>query len=196
MDEQSSPEFKLYDYSVSYNNLGEVIRANPDMDNEELLQALENIQENAQEKIANTGELIRKLSDDVDIINKRLKELNAAKKSLTNKIDSIKNYLLINMQHLDMKKVSTGTITVSIRNNAPKLLVKNKDKVPEEFKTYNTVLNVDSNKLPDEWKKHMNKEDSAVVIKNRELAKAIKQMEESEYEEYATLEPNPSITIK
>ena len=189
-------EFKLYDYTDSYRNIANLIEENPELATEDMLEALANIQESSHDKITNTAELIVKLQDNIDIISKRQAELKSAKSSLTNKVDNIKRYLLENMQSMDMKKVSKGTRTVSIRNNAPKLLVKNKDKVPEEFKTYNTVLNVDSNKLPDEWKKHMNKEDSAVVIKNRELAKAIKQMEESEYEEYATLEPNPSITIK
>ena len=189
-------EFTLYDYTDSYRNIANLIEENPELATEDMLEALANIQESSHDKITNTAELIVKLQDNIDIISKRQAELKSAKSSLTNKVDNIKRYLLENMQNMDMKKVSKGTRTVSIRNNAPKLLVKNKDKVPEEFKTYNTVLNVDSNKLPDEWKKHMNKEDSAVVIKNRELAKAIKQMEESEYEEYATLEPNPSITIK
>ena len=189
-------EFKLYDYTDSYRNIANLIEENPELATEDMLEALANIQESSHDKITNTAELIVKLQDNIDIISKRQAELKSAKSSLTNKVDNIKRYLLENMQNMDMKKVSKGTRTVSIRNNATKLLVKNKDKVPEEFKTYNTVLNVDSNKLPDEWKKHMNKEDSAVVIKNRELAKAIKQMEESEYEEYATLEPNPSITIK
>lgn len=189
-------EFKLYDYTDNYRNIANLIEENPELATEDMLEALANIQESSHDKITNTAELIVKLQDNIDIISKRQAELKSAKSSLTNKVDNIKRYLLENMQNMDMKKVSKGTRTVSIRNNAPKLLVKNKDKVPEEFKTYNTVLNVDSNKLPDEWKKHMNKEDSAVVIKNRELAKAIKQMEESEYEEYATLEPNPSITIK
>ena len=189
-------EFKLYDYTDSYRNIANLIEENPELATEDMLEALANIQESSHDKITNTAELIVKLQDNIDIISKRQAELKSAKSSLTNKVDNIKRYLLENMQNMDMKKVSKGTRTVSIRNNAPKLLVKNKDKVPEEFKTYNTVLNVDSNKLPDEWKKHINEEDSAVVIKNRELAKAIKQMEESEYEEYATLEPNPSITIK
>lgn len=189
-------EFKLYDYTDSYRNIANLIEENPELATEDMLEALANIQESSHDKITNTAELIVKLQDNIDIISKRQAELKSAKSSLTNKVDNIKRYLLENMQNMDMKKVSKGTRTVSIRNNAPKLLVKNKDKVPEEFKSYNTVLNVDSNKLPTKWKKHINEEDSAVVIKNRELAKAIKQMEESEYEEYATLEPNPSITIK
>ena len=189
-------EFKLYDYTDNYRNIANLIEENPELATEDMLEALANIQESSHDKITNTAELIVKLQDNIDIISKRQAELKSAKSSLTNKVDNIKRYLLENMQNMDMKKVSKGTRTVSIRNNAPKLLVKNKDKVPEEFKTYNTVLNVNSNKLPDKWKKHINVEDSAVVIKNRELAKAIKQMEESEYEEYATLEPNPSITIK
>lgn len=189
-------EFKLYDYTDNYRNIANLIEDNPELATEDMLEALENIQESSHDKITNTAELIVKLQDNIDIISKRQAELKSAKSSLTNKVDNIKRYLLENMQNMDMKKVSKGTRTVSIRNNAPKLLVKNKDKVPEEFKTYNTVLNVNSNKLPDKWKKHINEADSAVVIKNRELAKAIKQMEESEYEDYAILEPNPSITIK
>lgn len=189
-------EFKLYDYTDSYRNIANLIEENPELATEDMLEALANIQESSHDKITNTAELIVKLQDNIDIISKRQAELKSAKSSLTNKVDNIKRYLLENMQNMDMKKVSKGTRTVSIRNNAPKLLVKNKDKVPEEFKTYNTVLNVNSNKLPDKWKKHINEADSAVVIKNRELAKAIKQMEESEYEDYAILEPNPSITIK
>ena len=189
-------EFKLYDYTDNYRNIANLIEENPELATEDMLEALANIQESSHDKITNTAELIVKLQDNIDIISKRQAELKSAKSSLTNKVDNIKRYLLENMQNMDMKKVSKGTRTVSIRNNAPKLLVKNKDKVPEEFKTYNTVLNVDSNKLPDKWKKHINEADSAVVIKNRELAKAIKQMEESEYEDYAILEPNPSITIK
>lgn len=189
-------EFKLYDYTDNYRNIANLIEDNPELATEDMLEALANIQESSHDKITNTAELIVKLQDNIDIISKRQAELKSAKSSLTNKVDNIKRYLLENMQNMDMKKVSKGTRTVSIRNNAPKLLVKNKDKVPEEFKTYNTVLNVNSNKLPDKWKKHINEADSAVVIKNRELAKAIKQMEESEYEDYAILEPNPSITIK
>ena len=189
-------EFKLYDYTDNYRNIANLIEDNPELATEDMLEALANIQESSHDKITNTAELIVKLQDNIDIISKRQAELKSAKSSLTNKVDNIKRYLLENMQNMDMKKVSKGTRTVSIRNNAPKLLVKNKDKVPEEFKTYNTVLNVNSNKLPDKWKKHINEADSAVVIKNRELAKAIKQMEESEYEDYAILEPNPSITIR
>lgn len=189
-------EFRLYDYTDNYSNIANLIEDNPELATEDMLEALANIQESSHDKITNTAELIVKLQDNIDIISKRQAELKSAKSSLTNKVDNIKRYLLENMQRMDMNKVSKGTRTVSIRNNAPKLLVKNKDKVPEEFKAYNTVLNVDSNKLPNKWKKHINEADSAVVIKNRELAKAIKQMEESEYEEYATLEPNPSITIK
>lgn len=188
--------FKLYDYTDSYSNIANLIEDNPELATEDMLEALANIQESSHDKITNTAELIVKLQDNIDIISKRQAELKSAKSSLTNKVDNIKRYLLENMQRMDMKKVSKGTRTVSIRNNAPKLLVKNKDKVPEEFKTYNTVLNVDSNKLPNKWKQHLNEEDSAVVIKNRELAKAIKQMDESEYQEYAALEPNPSVTIK
>src|SRR5699024_12251154 len=126
-------EFKLYDYTDSYRNIANLIEENPELATEDMLEALENIQESSHDKITNTAELIVKLQDNIDIISKRQAELKSAKSSLTNKVDNIKSYLLENMQIMDMKKVFKGTRTVSIRNNDNKYVVKNKDKDNEEY---------------------------------------------------------------
>src|SRR5699024_10989864 len=118
-------------------------------------------------------------------------------KRAENTIASLKDYLLFNMQKMEMKKVDTGTRVVSIRNNAPKLIVKNIDKVPAEYKTYKTTLEVDKEKLPNK-RKSLLIDDEVKVITN-ELRKLVKSLDESKdlsYKEYADLQENPSVNIK
>lgn len=188
---------KLYEYTENYQNLARLIEDNPEMATEDILEAIDNIQESSHEKIGNTAGFIKKLEDDVTLIKKRKSELNDVQKRAENTIASLKDYLLFNMQKMEMKKVDTGTRVVSIRNNAPKLIVKNIDKVPAEYKTYKTTLEVDKEKLPNKWKSLLI-DDEVKVITN-ELRKLVKSLDESKdlsYKEYADLQENPSVNIK
>lgn len=188
---------KLYEYTENYQNLARLIEDNPEMATEDILEAIDNIQESSHEKIGNTAGFIKKLEDDVTLIKKRKSELNDVQKRAENTIASLKDYLLFNMQKMEMKKVDTGTRVVSIRNNAPKLIVKNIDKVPAEYKTYKTTLEVDKEKLPKKWKSLLI-DDEVKVITN-ELRKLVKSLDESKdlsYKEYADLQENPSVNIK
>lgn len=188
---------KLYEYTENYQNLARLIEDNPEMETEDILEAIDNIQESSHEKIGNTAGFIKKLEDDVTLIKKRKSELNDVQKRAENTIASLKDYLLFNMQKMEMKKVDTGTRVVSIRNNAPKLIVKNIDKVPAEYKTYKTTLEVDKEKLPKKWKSLLI-DDEVKVITN-ELRKLVKSLDESKdlsYKEYADLQENPSVNIK
>lgn len=188
---------KLYEYTENYQNLARLIEDNPEMATEDILEAIDNIQESSHEKIGNTAGFIKKLEDDVTLIKKRKSELNDVQKRAENTIASLKDYLLFNMQKMEMKKVDTGTRVVSIRNNAPKLIVKNIDKVPAEYKTYKTTLEVDKEKLPKKWK-NLLIDDEVKVITN-ELRKLVKSLDESKdlsYKEYADLQENPSVNIK
>lgn len=188
---------KLYEYTENYQNLARLIEDNPEMATEDILEAIDNIQESSHEKIGNTAGFIKKLEDDVTLIKKRKSELNDVQKRAENTIASLKDYLLFNMQKMEMKKVDTGTRVVSIRNNAPKLIVKNIDKVPAEYKTYKTTLEVDKEKLPKKWKSLLI-DDEVKVITN-ELRKLVKSLDESKdlsYKEYVDLQENPSVNIK
>ena len=189
--------YKLYEYTENYQNLARLIEDNPELETQDILDAIEAIQESSHEKIGNTAGFVKKLEDDVELIKKRKNELDDLKKRKEKTIASLKNYLLHNMQQMDMDKVETGTRVVSIRNNAPNVIVKNKDKVPAEYKVYTTTLNIPKDRLPKRLHKELTKEE--VKVNTNEFKKFVKSLEakdDKSYQEYAEIQPNPSINIK
>ncbi|WP_274316460.1 siphovirus Gp157 family protein [Staphylococcus hyicus] len=167
-------EMKLYDYSASYQNVLNMID-DDDIKYEDVKDTLDAIQDGSEEKIANTGKLIQKLKDDLEIIKiheKRIKELKYKKQK---NIDNLIDYLLIHMNLLDKKKVETPTITVSKRETK-RMIITNEEKLPDKF------LKVKVNKTVD-------KEGFKKYFKN--LSE-----EEASKIDYAHLETNQSITIK
>lgn len=189
---------KLYEYTESYRNLARLIEDNPELSNEELIEALQNIQESSEQKISNTAEFVVKLKNDIALISERIEELKKYKTTLQNKVDNISNYVLNNMVDMNMKKVNTGTRIISIRNNQPKLHVTNTTRVPEQFKTYETVLSIPEKNFPKKYQKNILK--SEEKIDKRELLKTVKALrdegKEEEYKGFAALEENKTLSIK
>lgn len=191
---EQEQKLKLYEYTEQYENLASILEDNPDLD---IAEALEGIQESAKEKVSNTAGFIKKLENDLLLIKNRQDELKELKNTKQKQIDGMKDYLLVHMQRMDIQKLDTGTQVVKIRNNAPKLVIGNEDKVPEEFKQYTTTLSVAEDKLPAKWKKMLT--ESSMTVDKRELTRAIKLMDSEDdksYESYALLEENKTLNIK
>lgn len=125
-------EMKLYDYSEQYQNLLSLVDSEDGYTYEDLKDTLDSIAEAAEDKIANTGKVLRRLNDELLIIDNREKEIKELKAKKKRDIENLKEYLLINMTQLDKKKVQTPTITVSTRNSKA-MNIKDESKLPEEF---------------------------------------------------------------
>lgn len=185
---------KLYEFTENYENLMVVLEDNPEIDAEAIADALEGIQESAEEKIFNTAEFIKKLEDDVERINNRKKELDELKVRKKNQIDSIKDYLLEHMIRMEIDKVDNGTRVVRYQNNPPSLDILDMSKVPTIFKKHKTILDVDAEKLPKKWKSKLLKHEESVDKKA--MLKELKDKDEKEYGSYATIKQNKSLRIK
>lgn len=125
-------EMKLYDYSEQYQNLLSLVDNEDGYTYEDLKDTLDSIAEAAEDKIANTGKVLRRLNDELLIIDNREKEIKELKAKKKRDIENLKEYLLINMTQLDKKKVQTPTITVSTRNSKAMNII-DESKLPEEF---------------------------------------------------------------
>lgn len=135
-------EMKLYDYTDSYNNVLSLMNTEEGVTYEDIKDTLDAISDGAEEKIANTGKVLQKLNDDLDVIKKRKAHITELQKKKERNIESLKNYLLYNMQQLNKKKVETPTITVSVRNSAS-MKITNMEKLPEKFKKVETIEKAD-----------------------------------------------------
>ncbi|QYG30108.1 siphovirus Gp157 family protein [Mammaliicoccus sciuri] len=125
-------EMKLYDYSEQYQNLLSLVDSEDGYTYEDLKDTLDSIAEAAEDKIANIGKVLRRLNDELLIIDNREKEIKELKAKKKRDIENLKEYLLIHMTQLDKKKVQTPTITVSTRNSKA-MNIKDESKLPEEF---------------------------------------------------------------
>ncbi len=134
-------DMKLYDYADQYQNLINFMEEN-DYSFEEMKGTLESIQESAEGKVINIGKVIQKYQDDIKVISERKKALDELKKKAERNIDNLKQYGLVQMSRLDMKKVASPTLTVSIRNSKV-MNIKDESKLPQEYITEKVEKKVD-----------------------------------------------------
>lgn len=135
-------DMKLYDYTNSYQNVLSLMDEEEGITYEDLKDTLDAIADSAEEKIANTGKVLQKLNDDLEVIKKRKSNLDGLRKRKEKDIKNLKEYLLYNMQQLNKKKVQTPTITVSLRNSQ-KMNITNSEKLPKDFIKVETTETVD-----------------------------------------------------
>ena len=181
-------QFKLYEFSEQYENLMNYLEENPELDEELLKDTLESVTDSAKDKIINVAGLIQKFTDDIDNIKKRQDELTQLKKQKEKSLDWLKSYLISNMNKLDLKKVDSGTRVVSLAKSPPSAVIRNVDALPEQFKKYKTVLNVDAKELPEQWLKQA--EATEVKYDYREVLNHLKELDktgDSSYLKYAEL---------
>lgn len=134
-------DMKLYDYADQYQKLINFMEEN-DYSFEEMKDTLESIQESAEGKVINIGKVIQKYQDDIKVISERKKALDELKKKAERNIDNLKQYGLVQMSRLDMKKVASPTLTVSIRNSKV-MNIKDESKLPQEYITEKVEKKVD-----------------------------------------------------
>lgn len=134
-------DMKLYDYADQYQNLINFMEEN-DYSFEEMKDTLESIQESAEGKVINIGKVIQKYQDDIKVISERKKAFDELKKKAERNIDNLKQYGLVQMSRLDMKKVASPTLTVSIRNSKV-MNIKDESKLPQEYITEKVEKKVD-----------------------------------------------------
>lgn len=122
---------KLYQYTDDFQNLIEFMEEN-ELSYEDMKDTIESIQMSAEDKIKNTGKVIKKLNDDIDLLKKHKKDIDDSIKQTSKKVDNLKQYLLVNMDLMQIDKVQDTTIKVSTRNT-PSMVISDETKLPKEF---------------------------------------------------------------
>lgn len=167
-------EMKLYQYAESFQNVLELLESE-EYSYEELEDTLKAIQMSAEDKIKNTGKVIQKMNDEINILTEHKKRIDEQLKSSKKKVEGLKSYLLHNMKALDVKKVQDPLITVSLRNSNS-LVFTDEAKIPEEWVKIKTETKPDKEGFK-KWYKSLSEEEQAKI-------------------DYAFLETKQSVTIK
>lgn len=127
--------FTLYELTELYSNLMDL-----DLEDEQVQQALEDIDEKIEIKADNIAKLIRGLEGQKDICKAEEERINARRKSLENRINNLKDYLEATMIATDKRKFKTDLFSFNIQKNKASLKILDEEKVPEEYVEYDRKI--------------------------------------------------------
>ncbi|MFZ7282499.1 siphovirus Gp157 family protein [Avibacterium avium] len=104
---------KLYEIAESYNNVAELL-ANPEFaENADIINALDAVEDEFNNKAINTIKAIKRVEGDIDLLDAEIKRLTTMKKARQNRIEEVKNYLKYNMQKTGIFKIESPLFKIS-----------------------------------------------------------------------------------
>lgn len=143
--------FKLYELTEMYQNIYQLVNED-DVDNDNLQLALDSIEDEIELKADNMAKLIKSIEGDIEVLKSEEKRLYNKRKSLDNKIDSIKSYLENQLQAMGLKKVKTPLFTVAIQKNPPTVKFTDENLIPSKYKEETTTIKIPKKAILDDLK--------------------------------------------
>ena len=123
---------KLYELTEQYNNLMELME-NPDVPQEMLEESLNQINDELDTKLENIAKVIKSFEVDTKGLKEEEKRLADRRKAKENKISSLKEYVEGAMRSTGVFKVKGKVFTLAIQKNAPSVLIKDLECIPNEY---------------------------------------------------------------
>lgn len=146
---------------VNYKNIEELMD-NPDIPAEMLKEALNSIEGNIESKVDGICHIIRKYNKEAEFLKEESDRLVAKRKTIENKVASLKRYMEDCLRALDKKSVKTTLNSVNIQNNPPSINIVDEKTIPDTYKTVETVTKINKKQLIADIK-------SGAVIEGAEL---------------------------
>ena len=146
---------KLYELTQNYKNLLDLLE-DDNIPISLIENSLKEIEEDFTSKCENISKLIKELTVNVDALKVEEKRLKERRLSLENNIINLKSYLQSSMISLDKKKIKGNMFTISIRKNAPSVVINDLDNIPSEFVKEIIEFEVDKKAILKEFKENNN----------------------------------------
>lgn len=102
---------------------------------------LESIKGEITEKAQNIAFVNANMSARIDAIDGEIKRLQAMKKVEQNKQEALKDYLRINMEQMELKKIECDLFTITLRKPVDVVSIDNPDDIPRDY--YKVVESID-----------------------------------------------------
>ena len=129
----------LYEITDQYKQ----ILALDDIPEEQVIDTLECIKDDFNDKALNVAAYFQNVAADIDAMKDAEKRIAGRRKTLENKVARLKEYLLFNMQATGISKIECPEFRISLRNNPSSVHVIDESLIPSAFKRTVSVLEVD-----------------------------------------------------
>jgi len=131
----------LYEMAQQYEDMKAIAETFED-DTGIMQEALDNIQDKIDTKAENIAKFIKSLEAERDCFKAERERLEKKERSINNKINWLKNYLLAELQKLNISKVKGKILSLVIKKNPVSVLVKDEKIIPENYFIINTTRQV------------------------------------------------------
>lgn len=118
---------KLYELTKAYSELENLLE---DTDDVKIVSYLEECEGALQEKATNIAMVIQNLEATANAISEAEKNMANRRKFIENRIQSIKDYVLSNMQAAEIQKIECAYFKISRKKNPPKVVIDDESLIP------------------------------------------------------------------
>jgi hypothetical protein len=132
---------KLYELT---NQFKEIERME-DLDDQTMLDTLEGIEGDFLDKGQNVAAYFQNLDAEASALKEAENRITARRKSIENKSNSLKEYLLRNMQALNITKIECPEFSITLRKPSRIVEVYDESKLGDEFTVTKTITTPDKN---------------------------------------------------
>jgi hypothetical protein len=123
---------KLYELTAQFKSL-ELLADAEDLPPDVIRDTLEGLEGDFDAKVVAVAKVILSLQHDAEGIEELAKRQAARAKRLADRAESLKAYLLANMQAIERKKIQSEFFDIRVQNNAPSVMVGDEKLIPEEY---------------------------------------------------------------
>ena len=114
-----------------------------DLDPETLKDTLDSINDSREVKLDNIANWIENNQADIDFLDKKIKQLQADKKSLVNRTKSLMAYMTTAIDDSGLKELKTENHILKPRNYRASVYISNEKDIPSEFVKFKAVETID-----------------------------------------------------
>ena len=122
----------LYELTENYRNLQDLLE-NPEIDQDLIEKALDEVEEQLEEKAENIAKLIKTLESEVTGFKTEEKRLADRRKSLENRIAALKRYIDASMKATGKKRFKGQLFSFNIQKNPPSVNITDSTLIPKEY---------------------------------------------------------------
>lgn len=129
----------LFELNEKYHELEQ----RDDLDPETLKDTLDSINDSREVKLDNIANWIENNQADIDFLDKKIKQLQADKKSLVNRTKSLMEYMTTAIDASGLKELKTENHILKPRNYRASVYISNEKDIPSEFVKFKAVETID-----------------------------------------------------
>jgi len=125
---------KLYELTANYQNIIDLIE-DESVPREAIETALQAVETDIAVKVENIAKLDANLAGTEKSFEAEIERLTAHKKAIKNRRTELKEFLKMQLEAIDMKKIKAGVFSITIQNNPAALQIEDESLIPAEYQT-------------------------------------------------------------